>query len=190
MQLPQAERYAAAYGILRGYVETLLVNFAEVWSSEQTGEIRIVLDQLAKVTGEDYHLDLETRKKLDQLARTLREGDKEWWQESPREFADGFTETSDVVHIEYTLYFHPSETYTARLAYGYGVVSTPLWGSERLEVWHEGRWIAGKVGHLHAGGGLVLFPHGENYLEYITLTVGSRVRNVSKPHGDGGGPEQ
>ncbi len=184
MQLPQAERYAAAYGILRGYVESLLVNFAEAFSAEQIGEIRIVLDQLAKVTGEDYHLDEETRKKLDQLARTLREGDKERWQESPQEFA----ETSGVHHTEYTLYWHPSPQYTSRLAYGN---DTPLWGSERLEVWHEGLWIAGKVGHLHAGGVLVLWPREkEGHPEYITLHVGNRVRNVSKPHGDGGGPEQ
>ncbi len=87
---------------------------------------------------------------------------------------------------EHTLYWHPSEMYTARLAYGN---DTPLWGSERLEVWHEGRWIAGKVGYLVPGGGLVLFPHGENYLEYITLIVGSRVRNVTAPVGDGEGPE-
>ncbi len=75
MQLPQEQRYAAAYGILRGYVESLLVNFAEAWSSNQLAEIRIVLDQLAKVTGEDQHLDEATRKRLDQLAQALRESE-------------------------------------------------------------------------------------------------------------------
>jgi hypothetical protein len=57
LQVPQEERYAAAYGILRGYFESLLVNFAEVFSEEQLAEIRIVLDQLSKVTDEDDHLD-------------------------------------------------------------------------------------------------------------------------------------
>ena len=75
LQLPQDERYAAAYGILRGYVESLLTNFAEAFSAEQLAEIRIVLDQLAKVTGEDYHLDEATRSKLDQLAQALRESE-------------------------------------------------------------------------------------------------------------------
>jgi hypothetical protein len=76
LQLPQEERYAGAYGILRGYVETLLVNFAEAFSEEQLAEIRIVLDQLSKVTGEDDHLDAATRAKLDQLAQALRESDE------------------------------------------------------------------------------------------------------------------
>src|ERR1700674_2253293 len=81
MQLPQesllgeAQRYAVAYGILRGYVETLLTNFAEAFSAEQLAEIRIVLDQLAKVTGEDEHLDEATRAKLDRLAKALRESE-------------------------------------------------------------------------------------------------------------------
>src|SRR5947209_15919403 len=73
LQLPQDERYAAAYGILRGYFEALLVNLAAAFSEEQLGEIRIVLDQLSKVTGEDEHLDDATRAKLDRLARALRE---------------------------------------------------------------------------------------------------------------------
>ena len=47
MQLPQEQRYAAAYGILQGYVEMLLVNFAESFNVDQLAEIRIVLDQLA-----------------------------------------------------------------------------------------------------------------------------------------------
>jgi len=76
LQLPQEQRYAAAYGILRGYFESLLVNFAEAFSEMQLAEIRIVLDQLSKVTGEDEHLDEATRAKLDQLAQTLR--DSEW----------------------------------------------------------------------------------------------------------------
>jgi signal transduction histidine kinase len=49
------------------------VIFAESFSEEQLAEIRIVLDQLSKVTGEDEHLDEATRAKLDQLAQALRE---------------------------------------------------------------------------------------------------------------------
>ena len=75
LQLPQEQRYAAAYGILRGYFESLLVNFAEAFSAEQLAEVRIVLDQLSKVTGEDEHLDEATRTKLDQLAQALRESE-------------------------------------------------------------------------------------------------------------------
>ncbi|SRR6266568_21024 len=75
LQLPQEQRYAAAYGILRGYFESLLTNFAEAFSSDQLAEIRIVLDQLSKVTGEDEHLDEATRAKLDQLAQALRESE-------------------------------------------------------------------------------------------------------------------
>ncbi len=88
---------------------------------------------------------------------------------------------------EYTLYWHPSEAYIARLAYGDNI---PLWGSERLEVWHDGRWVQGKTGNVGAASSLVLWPREKaGNPEYITLTVGSRVRNVSEPKGDGGGPE-
>jgi hypothetical protein len=66
-------RYAAAYGILRGYIETLLVNFAEAFSEEQLAEIRIVLDQLRTLVREDEHVDEATKEKLDQLAQSLRE---------------------------------------------------------------------------------------------------------------------
>jgi hypothetical protein len=164
LQLPQDERYPAAYGILRGYVENLLVNFASAFSDGQLAEIRIVLDQLSKVTGEDDNLDEARKRKLDQLAQALRESGGR----------------------EYILYWHPSEMYTARLAYGN---DTPLWGSERLEVLHEDRWIAGKAGHVGAASGMVLWPHEKKgNPEYITLTVGSVVRNVSKPVGDGGRP--
>src|SRR5712692_3138937 len=69
--LPPEEWYAGAYGVLRGYFENLLVNFAECFSSEQLAEIRIVLDQLAKITREDTDLDEATRKKRDQLAKAL-----------------------------------------------------------------------------------------------------------------------
>ena len=69
-------RYAAAYGILRGYVETLLVNFAEAFSKEQLADIRIVLDQLRTLVREDEHVDEATREKLDQLAQALRESDE------------------------------------------------------------------------------------------------------------------
>src|SRR6266567_4175419 len=155
LQLPQEQRYAAAYGILRGYFENLLTNFAEAFSAEQLAEIRIVLDQLSKVTGEDEHLDDATRAKLDQLAQALRE-------------SEARSESQ-----EYTLYWHPSEMYTARLAYGN---DRPLWGSERLEVWHEGRWVEGSAGRVGAASGMVLWPREkEGNPEYIILTVGSRV---------------
>jgi hypothetical protein len=76
LPLPQEQHYAAAYGILRGYVEhALLVNSPEAFTSEQMGEIRIVLDQLTKLVGEDYHLDDATKSKLDQLAQALRESE-------------------------------------------------------------------------------------------------------------------
>jgi hypothetical protein len=68
-------RYAAAYGVLRGYVESLLVNFAESFSEDQLAEIRIVLDQLRKLVREDEYLDEATREKLDQLAQALRESE-------------------------------------------------------------------------------------------------------------------
>jgi len=73
MQLPQDQRYAAAYGILVGYVQNLTVNFAEHFSPEQLGEIRIVLDQLSRLTREDENLDEATKSKQDQLAWVLRE---------------------------------------------------------------------------------------------------------------------
>jgi hypothetical protein len=76
MQLPQEQRYAAAYGILRGYFESLLTNFAEAFSEMQLAEIRTVLDQLSKVTGEDEHLDDVARAKLDRLAQMLRESEE------------------------------------------------------------------------------------------------------------------
>src|SRR2546430_1639673 len=75
LQRSQEERYAAAYGILRGYFESLRTNFAAAFSTEQLAEIRIVLDQLSKVTGEDEHLDEATKAKLDQLAQALRESE-------------------------------------------------------------------------------------------------------------------
>jgi hypothetical protein len=75
LQLPQEQRYGAAYDILRGYFESLLTNFVEAFSAEQLAEIRIVLDQLSKVTGEDEHLDDATKAKLDQLAQELRESE-------------------------------------------------------------------------------------------------------------------
>jgi hypothetical protein len=87
---------------------------------------------------------------------------------------------------EFVLGWHPAERDTARLAYGN---DTPLWGSERLEVWHEGRWIAGKAGNKGAASGMMLWPtEVAGNPEYITLSVGSRVRNVSEPQGDR--PEQ
>jgi hypothetical protein len=75
-QVQSSLRYAAAYGILRGYVEALLVNFAESFSEEQLAEIRIVLEQLRKLVREDEHVDEATRENLDQLAQALRESDE------------------------------------------------------------------------------------------------------------------
>jgi hypothetical protein len=75
-QVQSSLRYAAAYGILRGYVETLLVNFAESFSEGQLAEIRIVLDQLRTLVREDEHVDEATKEKLDQLAQALRESDE------------------------------------------------------------------------------------------------------------------
>jgi len=63
---------------LRGYIESLLVNFAEAFSEEQLAEIRIVLDQLRKLVREDEHVDEATREKLDQLAQALRESDEDF----------------------------------------------------------------------------------------------------------------
>src|SRR5438046_1959319 len=75
--LPIDERYAGAYGVLRGYFENVLVNFAECFSPEQLAEIRIVLDQLEHITGEDDHLDEATKSKRNQLAQALREMEQE-----------------------------------------------------------------------------------------------------------------
>jgi hypothetical protein len=69
-------RYAAAYGILRGYIESLLVNFAESFSEDRLAEIRIALDQLRTLVREDEHIDEATVEKLDQLAQALRESDE------------------------------------------------------------------------------------------------------------------
>jgi len=59
----------------RGYFEALLVNFAEAFSEQQLGEIRIVLDQLSRFTGEDEDLNLATKAKQYQLAQALRESE-------------------------------------------------------------------------------------------------------------------
>ena len=73
-QVQSSLRYAAAYGVLRGYVETLLVNWASAFNDDQLAEIRIVLDQLRKLVREDEYLDEATREKLDQLAHRLPRG--------------------------------------------------------------------------------------------------------------------
>src|SRR6266568_2817569 len=67
------QRYAGAYGVLCGYFDNLLVEWASAFSPEQLAEIRIVLDQLERVTGEDTYLDEMTRSKRTQLAQALRE---------------------------------------------------------------------------------------------------------------------
>jgi|SRR5882762_726380 len=76
MQRPVEQRYVAAYSIFKGYFEALLVNFADAFSAEQIAEIRIVLDQLARLTGEDQDLDLATKLTQDQLALALRESEE------------------------------------------------------------------------------------------------------------------
>lgn len=73
MHLPQDQRYAGAYGVLRGYFENLLVNFAEAFSEQQLAEIRIVLDQLQAATWEDYYIPEAERAHLAELAQALRE---------------------------------------------------------------------------------------------------------------------
>jgi hypothetical protein len=73
MQLPQEERGIAAYGILRAYVEAILPNFAAAFSEDQLAEIRIVLDQLSALVGDDAHLDDAKKRKLAQMAAALRE---------------------------------------------------------------------------------------------------------------------
>ena len=75
LQLPVDQRYAAGYGILRGYFEFLLVNFAFAFSEQHIAEIRIVLDQLSKLVREDEHLVEATRTRLDSLAKALRESE-------------------------------------------------------------------------------------------------------------------
>ena len=75
MSLPVDQRYAGAYGVLYGYVENLLVSFALCFSEAQLADIRIVLDQLKKATGEDQDIDAATRARLDQLAQALRESE-------------------------------------------------------------------------------------------------------------------
>jgi len=75
-QLSQPERHFTAYAILRTYVEMLLVNFADAFSPEQMAEIRLVLDQLARLTKEDTHLNEATKAKQDQLAQALRESEE------------------------------------------------------------------------------------------------------------------
>ncbi len=76
MQLPVDQRYPAGYGILRGYVENLLVNFAEAISEQQLAEIRIVLDQLSRLVGEDENLSEAEKQRLDHLAQALRESER------------------------------------------------------------------------------------------------------------------
>jgi hypothetical protein len=191
--LQSSLRYAAAYGILRVYVESVLVNFAEAFSDDQLADIKIVLDQLRKLVREDEHLDEATREKLDQLAQALRESNEDFHSPEHDPLRDYVAEMHDGDQEqqgkqEYTLYWHPSEMYTERLAYG---DDRPLWGSERLEVFHDGRWVDGKVGHVGAASGLVLWPReNAGNPEYIVLTIGSLVRNVSEPVGDGTGPEE
>ena len=72
-QVQSSLRYAAAYGILRVYVGSLLVNFVEAFSEDQLAEIRIVLDQLRTFVRADEHGDEATGEKLDQLSQALRE---------------------------------------------------------------------------------------------------------------------
>ena len=93
-QIQSSLRYAAAYGILRGYVETLLVNWASAFNEDQLAEIRIVLDQLRTLVGEDEYVDEATREKLNQLAQALRESD------------EGFHVTEHDPHRDYVAEFN------------------------------------------------------------------------------------
>jgi hypothetical protein len=93
-QVQSSLRYAAAYGVLRGYVETLLVNWASAFNDNQLAEIRIVLDQLRTLVGEDEYVDEATREKLNQLAQALRESD------------EGFHVTEHDPHRDYVAEFN------------------------------------------------------------------------------------
>jgi hypothetical protein len=93
-QVQSSLRYAAAYGVLRGYVETLLVNWASAFNDDQLAEIRIVLDQLRTLVGEDEYVDEATREKLNQLAQALRESD------------EGFHVTEHDPHRDYVAEFN------------------------------------------------------------------------------------
>jgi hypothetical protein len=86
---------------------------------------------------------------------------------------------------EQTIGWHA--TMTAMFALEDGRV---LYGTERLELLHEGQWLHGKTGHLGPGTLPVFFPDGAKDLhkEYIALTAGkSVVRKVSQPYGDAKG---
>lgn len=75
MPLPDQEHYKAAYGILKGYFETVLTIFAASFSQEQLTEVRSVLDQLRKLVKEDAYIAEADREKLDQQAQALRESE-------------------------------------------------------------------------------------------------------------------
>jgi hypothetical protein len=86
---------------------------------------------------------------------------------------------------EQTIGWHATMTATFALSDG-----RALYGSERLELFHEGQWLHGKAGHLGPGTLLVFFPDGAKDLskEYIALSPGeSVVRKVSRPYGDAKG---
>jgi len=51
-KLPPEERYAGAYGILRGFFETILDTCTEAYTFEQLNEMRIILGSLDIATGE------------------------------------------------------------------------------------------------------------------------------------------
>jgi len=86
---------------------------------------------------------------------------------------------------EQTIGWHGTMTATFALPDG-----RALYGSERLELLHEGQWLHGKVGHMNPGSLLVFFPDTARDLskEYIVLEPGkSVVRKVSQPYGDAKG---
>jgi len=53
----------------------MMVSFAPHFTEQEVAEIRVVLDQLARLTHEDTDLDLATKRKQDQLAQALRESE-------------------------------------------------------------------------------------------------------------------
>lgn len=83
---------------------------------------------------------------------------------------------------EHTLYWHPG--YDARPSLEDG---RPLWGSERLEMKHQGKWINGVVGYVNTTASIPVFiPNEKEYGDYISFVIGKTiVRNVSEPYGDG-----
>jgi hypothetical protein len=56
-KLPPEERYAGAYGVLRGFIESLLDASKEQLTVDQQVEARIILNALDIVTGDNKEQD-------------------------------------------------------------------------------------------------------------------------------------